>query len=266
MISDEKDLKNDGTESGMREDGHGKRNAMPRRRFVGAAGGVGVLLAVQARTALGQEMCESMSGDMSGNTSPHSEHLVPCISGQSPGFWSQPQKFSDWVGAVPPTFSSQGATTLLSGQGLGEDASMTNLETPGNDIFPSAVPPTFGSQGVMTSLSGQGQVKDASMTDPGTPVNDIFPGAVSEPPLPAQRTGLWEVISMEDHPNQVLRHLASAWLNANAISGYPLTPSQVKQMWLDLSTTGYYCPPNIDCADGGMSASEVKTYIESTYG
>ena len=41
-----------------------------RRLFRGAAGGVGVVLAVQAKTALGTGTCQSPSARMSGNTSP----------------------------------------------------------------------------------------------------------------------------------------------------------------------------------------------------
>lgn len=112
-----------------------------RRRLLGAAtGGVGVLLAVQARTALGQAMCISMSGQMSGNTSPHSDHLVPCEPGFSPGFWRQPKTFREWWSAarvVPPTFKTS-VKECTNGQGsLGTDV----IDTPGTlvtAVFASA--------------------------------------------------------------------------------------------------------------------------------
>ncbi|ANQ84152.1 hypothetical protein [Azoarcus olearius] len=105
-------------------------NPTRRRLISGAAGGLGVLLAVQAKTALGQQVCQSPSAMMSGNTSPRPE-TPPCSGGRSPGFWKQPQHFSSWAvaGATPPTFKPGVVVqTCVSGmQGL----SLKDLKTPG---------------------------------------------------------------------------------------------------------------------------------------
>ncbi len=122
----------------------GATSAVPpaprRRRLISAAaGGVGVLLAVQAKTALGQTTCISMSGQMSGNTSPHSNHEVPCASGFSPGFWRQPQHFDQWYLA-------------------------------------SATPPTLNAT-VSECTNGQGGLSADVIASPGTLVGTVFPGA-----------------------------------------------------------------------------------------
>ena len=79
-----------------------------RRRFVnGASGATGVLLAVQAKTALGQAVCQSPSAMVSGNQSPRpDEGPASCSGGYSPGFWKQPQKFEYWINAIPPMFKN----------------------------------------------------------------------------------------------------------------------------------------------------------------
>lgn len=90
-----------------------------RRRFVaGASGAAGVLLAVQARTALGQVACQSPSAMVSGNQSARPEE-GPCAGGFSPGFWKQPQKFGSWSNAIPPLFNGQTSNYCpdLDGQG-----------------------------------------------------------------------------------------------------------------------------------------------------
>ncbi|WP_332673827.1 hypothetical protein [Aromatoleum sp.] len=196
-----------------------------RRRLIGAVGGgVGVLLAVQAKTALGQAMCISMSGQMSGNTSPHSNHEVPCASGFSPGYWRQPQHFAvDWAaaGAVPPTFNAT----------------------------------------VSECVSGMGQLSPEVIQAPGTLVGDVFSGGLVGPTI-----GLWEVIAFSDLYDALPRHLICAWLNAGAVSGYPINRQQVLDIWSQLSTTGRYCPTSVTCTDGGLDAAQVRQMIEATYG
>jgi len=195
-----------------------------RRRLIGAAGGgVGVLLAVQAKTALGQTMCISMSGQMSGNTSPHSNHEVPCASGFSPGFWRQPQHFDQWsqAGAVPPTFNAT----------------------------------------VSECVSGMGKLSAEVIQTPGTLVGDVFSGMLVSPTL-----GFWEVIAFSDIYDSLPRHLICAWLNAGAVSGYPITRQQVQDIWSQLSTTGSYCPTSVTCTDGGLDAVQIQQMIEATYG
>lgn len=200
--------------------------AAPRRRrlFGAAAGGVGVLLAVQAKTALGQTTCISMSGQMSGNTSPHSNHEVPCASGFSPGFWRQPQHFElEWAqaGAIPPTFNAT----------------------------------------VSECVSGMGKLSTDVIETPGTLVSEVFSGGLANPTV-----GLWEVIAFSDMYDALPRHLICAWLNAGAVSGYPITRQQVQDIWSQLSTIGRYCPTSVSCNDGGLDAGQVQQMIEATYG
>lgn len=194
-----------------------------RRRLLGAAGGgVGVLLAVQAKTALGQTVCTSMSGQMSGNTSPHSNHEVPCASGRSPGFWRQPQHFSAWVNVIPPEL----------GGGM-----------------------------PLVCESGQGNIDPSTFATRGTSANSILPGAVGDDAI-----GVWEVLAFPSVYDSLVRHLLTAWLNAQAIPNYPLTPQQIGDIWTQLGSGGTYCPPNITCDNGGMTRVDVVVYIESTYG
>lgn len=82
-------------------------NEMRRRLFRGVPAGIGVLLAVQAKTALGTTpACQSPSAMMSGNASPR-PGVTTCSGGRSPGFWKVPQHFNSWgpAGATYPTFN-----------------------------------------------------------------------------------------------------------------------------------------------------------------
>ena len=76
-------------------------DALRRKLFRGAYGGVGVMLAVQAKTALGGVVCQSPSAQMSGNTSPRPGQTVVCSGGRSPGYWKVPQHFGEWKDATP---------------------------------------------------------------------------------------------------------------------------------------------------------------------
>ena len=111
-----------------------------RRRILGAAaGGMGVLLSVQARTALGTGVCKSPSAMISGNTSPRPGVSQACSGGRSPGFWKQPQKFQYWsgAGATPPTFN---VPVEACASGLG-NIGKSNIQTPGtlvSTVLPGA--------------------------------------------------------------------------------------------------------------------------------
>lgn len=199
-----------------------------RRRFMGAAaGGVGVLLAVQARSALGQTTCQSPSAMISGNTSPSDEQQV-CIAGRSPGFWKQPQHFCDWGSiATPPTF----------------DAYKISM---------------------CTKQKGQSNLSTDMIKVKGTLLREVFPFAVGG------SASLWAVLAYPQSfkKGQLLRHGIAAWLNAGKWSsaGYPLSQAQVVEMIAAVYPTGgTYCPPSIVCVGGGMTADQVKQYIEGTY-
>lgn len=216
-------------------------DASRRRLFRGVAGGTGVLLTVHARTALagGSSVvtCKSPSAIFSGNTSPRPEDGTSCSGGRSPGFWVQPQKFGAWgeAGQTPPTFDPalEECSSGLGGLALSAIvASGTTFESVfGNDLTPNA---------------GVTVLKPVS---------------------------LWAVLYSPNsfgEVGQFARHLAAAWLNANFFLGsaaqYPLTPQQVKDMWTQVTTQGYYCPSGAACtAATGWTKDQVKDYIENMY-
>lgn len=108
-----------------------------RKLFRGVSGGVGVLMAVQAKTALGGT-CASPSAILSGNTSPRPNTGVTCSGGRSPGFWKVPQKFYAWTGiATVPTFSAH-VSPCASGM---QNLTLAVIVTQGtllSSIFPGA--------------------------------------------------------------------------------------------------------------------------------
>jgi hypothetical protein len=188
-----------------------------------AVGSAGVLLAVQARSALGQTICQSPSAMVSGNASPHPDQ-APCSGGRSPGFWKQPQHFPEWTDAEYPTFTVD----------LGE------------------------------CPTGKSDLTSDVIATPGTLVTTVLPNA-NVPP----NTGIWEVLAFPTDfgsLGQLMRHLICAWLNASRFDDYPITRSQVQDMWLAVANGGLYCPSSIVCNESmGMDATEVKNYIESMY-
>lgn len=204
-----------------------------RRLFRGLTGGVGVLLSVQAKTALGQTaLCQSPSATMSGNTSPRPGSGVTCSGGRSPGYWKQPQKFDSWTqaGASAPTF-----------------------DEPVDDC-----------------ASGVGDLLLSNILTQGTLAADIFPGAQTI--LNGTSYGLWAVLAFPNEFNggMYLRHLAAAWLNAGLFisSGemYPITRAQILEMWNATKSGGLYCPGSIgNCGTSGWSAAQVQSYIEGMY-
>lgn len=197
-----------------------------RRRLVrGVAGGAGVLLSVQAKTALGGT-CKSPSATMSGNTSPRPGTGITCSGGRSPGFWKVPQKFNYWpTGTAYPTFKKPVSICSSGMQGL--------------------------------------QLKD--VLTQGTLLSSVFSGASST-------YGLWAVLAFpNDCGGQLLRHLSAAYLNAGAFTTsaaqYPLTQDQVKNIWVQLNTTGLYCPTSLvgGCGTSGWNQTQVINYISGMY-
>ncbi len=222
-----------------------------RRLMRGAAGSAGVLLAVQARTALaggsrggdGGGTCQSPSAMMSGNVSPRAGDGSTCSGGRSPGYWVQPQHFGAWVdaGAQPPTFSP---ALVECASGVGGLA-LTAIATPGTrfiDVFGNAL-------ALKSSLEDEVTAEQASSL-----------WAVIYKPSAFQTAG--------NVSGQVARHLACAWLNASYFAWsdaqYPITTAQVKDMF-DQLLVGEYCPTSTNCSGGGMSAEDVKAYIEGMY-
>jgi len=207
-------------------------NQLRRRLFRGTAGGIGVLLAVQAKTALGTTTCLSPSAKMSGNQS-HAHDNTGCSGGRSPGFWKVPQKFSYWKNTTPATLPS-GVYECASGLGnlKYSDVSLANQGTSLNSLFGGAT--SDSRVGVWAVLA--------------FPTNAVFGGA---------------------ERGQLLRALSAAWLNANYFTSdtqrYPLTTDQVKEIWTDLNTSGVYCPGPAATCTNGWNAATVRQYIEGMY-
>lgn len=198
------------------------RKVVTRRRFMaGASGATGVLLAVQAKTALGQAVCQSPSAMVSGNQSPRpDEGPGSCGGGYSPGYWKQPQKFGSWVNAVPPTFVGQ-----------------TSNYCP--------------------NITGQGNLPPIQA--PGTLASAILAGAPD--------VSMWLILADPNSYNpdgQLKRHLLAAWLNFGYLgSAYPISGSDIQQMWLGTRNGGSSYYPN--GATVGWTAQDVIAYISGMY-
>lgn len=201
-----------------------------RRRLVrGAAAGVGVLLAVQAKTALGGGFCQSPSAMISGNTSPRPGDGTKCSGGRSPGFWKVPRHSQYWsaAGATFPTFK-----TSVSECGGG----MQNLSA-----------------------------KD--IASPGTLVADVLPGAWVKPntgiwqvlAFPTEYQG-------GQLMRHLIAAWLNAGYFYSSSEKYPLSKQQVVDIWNAVKSGGTYCPSSIgSCGSNGMNAHDVVRYIESMY-
>lgn len=203
-------------------------SALRRRLFRGVTGGVGVLMTVQAKTALGA-ICASPSAILSGNTSPRIPTGITCSGGLSPGFWKVPQHDGSWppAGATFPQFTNPVLTCQSGMKGL----TLAALK-PG---FPG------------TTLESAGFIGGAPS---GTGIWAIlaFPGSFSG--------------------GQLLRHLACAWLNAgyfqSTAAKYPLSRAQIIQMWDQTKSGGLYCPTGCTPANG-WTPQQVINYISGMY-
>jgi hypothetical protein len=216
-----------------------------RRRLIGGtAGGVGVLMAVSAKTALGTTVCQSPSAMISGNTSPNRDTPPPCSGGKSPGFWRNPQHFSAWAPpAVPATLKN--VTSCPTGLGgIGPE----NIENQG-----TLISTVFGSAGTskLTSYSYQ----DANNVTQTISANDW---------------GLWAVLAFPKdagtNEGSLLWHLCAAYLNSLAFEDYALTTQQVIDAGIVLLNGGLWCPSGMeDCGVKAMSASSFVAYISGMY-
>lgn len=209
-----------------------------RRLFRGAAAGTGVLLSVQARTALGSGTCQTPSEILSGNTSPRTGDGSVCSGGRSPGFWMQPQHFPHWRAGGP-------------------------------------TPPEFNGQ-VVDCQSGLGQLKWADISNQGTTFAAVFgnePARNAGVSYPGA-AGLWAVMAFKNNfqGSELLFHIVAAYLNACYFTGssakYPMSPQQVKEMYNAVKSGGLYCPTSFvlqSCASGGWTASQVVAYIKGMF-
>jgi len=203
-------------------------NQLRRKLFRGASGGVGVLLAVQAKTALGAGLCQSPSAMMSGNASPRPDGPPPCSGGRSPGFWKVPQKFNYWTSPATHATFSQPISICSSGmQGL----SMTDILTEGT-LLSSIFPGSLSSHGLWAVLA--------------FPTHADFGG---QGQLLRHLTAAY------------LNSLYPSWS-----SPYPISTAQVQDMWTQLNACSLYNPTvTSGCAVTGMTASEVIAYISGMY-
>lgn len=211
-------------------------NAGRRRLFRTAGGGAGVLLAVSAKSALGAAVCKSPSAMMSGNTSPRPGNGTTCSGGLSPGYWVQPQHSPSWAtaGATYPQFNGK----------------------------------------IVTCTTSLNKVSFTDITNHGTTLQSIFTGWT--PVGYAGGVSIWWAINAPNDAmfggpsgvGQLLRHLSCAWLNAGyflmAASKYPMTKDQVVDMWLQLKSTGVYCPGSLKCTKP-WTAADVIAYISNMY-
>lgn len=220
------------TENRSQEPSTPSQGALPsvgrRRLFQGVAGSAGVLLSVQAKTALGNSVCRSPSAMMSGNTSPRPNSGVTCSGGLSPGFWKVPQKFNHWgpAGATHPTFSVA-VSECTSGM---QNLSLDDVANPGTmlaDIGFLGAPVNASLWGVMA-----------------------FPGSFTGGQLMRHLGAAW----------------LNANYFASPAAQYPLTRQQVLDMWNATKSGGLYCPGTLsNCGASGWTAEQVINYISGMY-
>ncbi|QID17130.1 hypothetical protein G3580_05420 [Nitrogeniibacter mangrovi] len=220
-----------------------------RRRLIGGAG-VGVLMAVSAKTALGTNICQSPSAMVSGNTSPNRDAPPPCSGGRSPGFWRNPQHFNAWVGATPPTLVNVAQCPT----GLG-GISPDNICTQG-----TTVDSVFGSAAtsLLTSYSG---VRKGNTIGCSAGPYTINPSD----------WGLWGVLAFPKdagiQEGHLLWHLCAAYLNSLAFPDYALTTQQVVEAGVSLMTTGTWCPDSLSssCGTNAFTPSSFVAYLDGMY-
>ncbi|HJV27085.1 MAG TPA: hypothetical protein VJ673_15475 [Aromatoleum sp.] len=198
-----------------------------RRGFIGAAaGGAGVFLSVQARTALGAVSCQSPSAAISGNLSAQPASIT-CTGGNSPTVWKLQDTLSKWpAGTTPPTFN----TPLTDSLGCN---------------------------------NGHSILDPASVIDqPGALVDSILPGAISNTSawavlaFPANYSGGVLMSHL----------IAAWLNGGGSFTSYPIQRFQVVEMWNALKATGIYCPSSMSCpGNTGMTESEVIAFITQTY-
>ena len=215
---------------GVGRDGDGVLIDTSRRRlFRGAAGGVGVVLSAQAKTALGGGICQSPSAMMSGNTSPRPGNGQSCSGGRSPGFWKVLQHFSYWgtAGAAPATFKVQVAECSTGLQGLKYD-----------DIA------THGT--LLTAIGFTGAPAGVGLWAVLAFPNQFTSGGQ----LMRHLAAAW----------------LNAGYFAGSSAKYPLTKAEVVRMWTSTASGGLYCPSSLpSCGTSGWNSSQVIAYIEGMY-
>jgi hypothetical protein len=212
-----------------------------RRLLTGTAAGAGVVLAMQAKTALGSTgVCQSPSAQVSGNLSHHPHDNGTCWGGRSPGFWKKPASFGYWVGLLKPTFKS--GTNISDCQGI-SDVTPCDIATRGTmlNAFPFNAPYNYGVWEVLV-----------------WPTN--YPTSTGVGTTLCQTTG--GNADVFGGQGQLLRHLVCAYLNANSGFAYPIKADQVIAMWNAVKNGGTYDPNG---TGQGMTANDIILYISGMY-
>lgn len=201
-------------------------HASRRRRLIRAgASGAAVLLAVKARTALGQTACLSPSAVVSGNMSTQPTTTV-CTLGATPTFWKlQTTLESNWLLLERPSFA----------QNLSDESSPCNNGHAIEDL-------------------------DSLILTPGKLVSDMLPGA---PGISAWAVLAFpDVFAGSDY--DLMRALIAAWFNARLIGeGYPLRVWHIEEMWMERNNycpASITCTPEM-----GMTESEILAYVRGTF-
>ena len=179
-----------------------------RRRLVKSAIATGsVILTLKGQSALAATGCASPSRIISGVPSHTPGTPPPCGLGWSPGYWKVCQHLGQWASA--------GVTA-----------------------------PTFAN-----CISGM--PKSAPLTT-GALFSDLFTGAGTLGPY-----GCWRILAYPSQVDKALeafnmdqiqlaRHLIATYLNSKTVANFPLTPTQIQEMWTE-GSVGNYCPASVSC-------------------
>lgn len=253
-----------------------------RRLLTGGLAAAPVILTAASKSALAAE-CLSPSRVFSGNISPHGDNFT--CGGRSPGFWKTAQHLPVWatlnaklpVPVTAPILSelTMSGWVVCSESGAGSPSYGSFMDNPykkGSHRI-GGMPPQFGTSfaAVFGPTSGMVPV----VPDPDSPDNPMT-SATDRTINPGRPLCLWEVLA---YPNRVgggsddsgtptpmvqaARHLIAAYLNSAYVSGYPLTGTQVIDIWQQLVGTGSYCP-TAGCASP-WGPQEVTAYIAGTF-
>lgn len=180
---------------------------LSRRRLVKSAIATGsVILTLKGQSALAAG-CASPSKLVSGAPSPGTGTPPPCVGGRSPGYWKTCQHLDEWP-KPPPTF-----VNICTDGVPGKDNELVTQGVLFGDIFTGGG--TLGSFGCWRILA--------------------YPSRVDK---------VLEAFNMEQI--QLARHLIATYLNSKTIANFPLTPTQIQEMWTE-GSVGNYCPASVSC-------------------
>lgn len=194
-----------------------------RRRLSGAGLGMSAIFTLASRPVLAAQ-CTSASSAASGNLSQHG--IPPQCSGRTPGYWKVAQHGSEW-----PSPYKQG--TCNSSSKGGGDGGCSN--SPANWVGGTAFhPELFGTKFMVNN-------KSLTMNQVMVMNDSSYLGLTDQDNLGA--------------------HIVAALLNAaSGKTDGVLTVAQVKNMWYECQTKGYFQP----IAGVQWSSAQVVLYLQST--